>query len=77
MPDVSIVIVTYNSARVIGACLESLRAHGGEVEIALDEPVAAISPGQSLVLYSGERLLGGGFIASAQRARTELPLLAV
>ena len=28
MPDVSIVIVTYNSARVIGACLESLRAHG-------------------------------------------------
>jgi tRNA-specific 2-thiouridylase len=54
-----------------------LRSENGEVEIALDDPVAAISPGQSLVLYSGERLLGGGFIASAQRVRAELPLLAV
>lgn len=54
-----------------------LRADDVDVEIALDEPVAAITPGQSLVLYSGERLLGGGFIASAHRARTELPLLTV
>ena len=53
-----------------------LRAKAGEVEIALDEPVAAISPGQSLVIYSGERLLGGGFIASTQLARMSLPLLA-
>ena len=52
-----------------------LRAEGGEVEIALDEAVVAISPGQSLVIYSGDRLLGGGFIASPRRARTELPLL--
>jgi tRNA-specific 2-thiouridylase len=54
-----------------------LRSEGDEVEIALAEPVAAISPGQSLVLYSGERLLGGGFIASMQRARVTLPLLPV
>jgi len=54
-----------------------LRVDRGEIEIALDEAVVAISPGQSLVLYSGERLLGGGFIASAQRARAELPLLAM
>jgi tRNA-uridine 2-sulfurtransferase len=54
-----------------------LRVEDGEVEIALDEPVIAISPGQSLVIYSGDRLLGGGFIACAQRVRTTLPLLAV
>ena len=48
----------------------------GAVDIALNEPVSAISPGQSLAIYSGERLLGGGFIESAQRARS-LPLLAV
>ncbi|MEO6778849.1 MAG: tRNA 2-thiouridine(34) synthase MnmA [Gemmatimonadaceae bacterium] len=53
---------------------EVLRAEGGEVEIALDEPVAAISPGQSLVIYSGDRLLGGGFIAAARRTREPLPL---
>jgi hypothetical protein len=27
------------------------------------------------VIYSGERLLGGGFIASQDRARAALPLL--
>ena len=54
-----------------------LRVGNGEVEIVLDEAVAAISPGQSLVLYSGERLLGGGFIKSSRRLRAELPLLTV
>ena len=34
-----------------------------ERAVALDEPVAAITPGQSLVLYDGTRVLGGGFIA--------------
>jgi tRNA-specific 2-thiouridylase len=54
-----------------------LRVDDDEIEIALDEPVAAISPGQSLVIYDGDRLLGGGFIASRGPARMALPLLAV
>ena len=53
-----------------------LQAGADRLEIALDEPVAAISPGQSLAIYDGDRLLGGGFIASAQRARATLPVLA-
>jgi tRNA-specific 2-thiouridylase len=44
-----------------------------EVEIALDEPVSAITPGQSLVLYDGATVVGGGVI---DRARRELPILA-
>ena len=59
---------------------EIVRLEGGEVEIALDEPVSAITPGQSLVLYDGERVLGGGVIESAgesaRRARGALPVLA-
>ncbi len=47
-----------------------------EIELALDEPVAAITPGQSLVIYSGERVLGGGFIERAMRQRGPLPVLA-
>ncbi len=39
-----------------------LDAVAREIELALDEPVAAITPGQSLVLYQGERVLGGGLI---------------
>jgi tRNA-specific 2-thiouridylase len=35
---------------------------GGEIELSLDTPVAAIAPGQSVVLYAGDRVLGGGVI---------------
>ena len=34
----------------------------GAVSIHCDEPVRAPAPGQSAVLYDGERLLGGGFL---------------
>src|SRR4051812_23195076 len=37
-----------------------IRLDRDEIELALDEPVAAIAPGQSLVLYDGDRVLGGG-----------------
>jgi len=55
---------------------EILRIDGNELEIALDEPVSAITPGQSVVLYDGERVLGGGFIESARQQRSSLPVLA-
>ena len=35
---------------------------GGGVRIECDEPVRAPAPGQSAVLYDGDRVLGGGFI---------------
>ena len=55
---------------------EIIRLDDDEIELALDEPIAAIAPGQSLVLYDGTRVLGGGFIESARPARTPLPVLA-
>lgn len=45
---------------------EVIHADGSDVEVALDEPVAAIAPGQSAVFYSGELVLGGGFIEAAR-----------
>jgi tRNA-specific 2-thiouridylase len=53
---------------------ELLRVGDDEIELALDEPVAAITPGQSVVMYDGERVLGGGIIERARRAA--LPVLA-
>ena len=44
-----------------------IRLDADAIELALDEPVAAIAPGQSAVLYAGEVVLGGGFIASSRR----------
>ena len=58
---------------------EIIRIDGDEIELALDEPVSAIAPGQSLVLFDGTRVLGGGFIEAsrpAQTRRTMLPVLA-
>ena len=62
--------------RAAPARAEVVRLDGDEIELALDEPVAAISPGQSLVLYDGDRVLGGGIIEAARGARTALPVLA-
>jgi tRNA-specific 2-thiouridylase len=61
---------------------ELIRVDRGEIEIALDDPVSAITPGQSIVLYDGEVVLGGGFIESAAKdvapsaVRRALPILA-
>jgi tRNA-specific 2-thiouridylase len=43
------------------------------VEIALPAGAASIAPGQSVVLYDGDRVLGGGVIEASRR---ELPILA-
>jgi tRNA-specific 2-thiouridylase len=62
--------------RAAPARAEIVRLDGDEIELALDEPVAAITPGQSLVVYDGERVLGGGFIEGSRGARIALPVLA-
>ncbi len=46
---------------------------GDRIELAFAEPVSAISPGQSLVLYADARVLGGGIIDRSPRA---LPIAA-
>jgi tRNA-specific 2-thiouridylase len=60
--------------RAAPARAEIVRVDGDEIELALDEPVAAITPGQSLVLYDGARVLGGGLIERGMRVG--LPVLA-
>jgi tRNA-uridine 2-sulfurtransferase len=55
---------------------EIVRLGSHEMEIALDEPVAAITPGQSVVFYDGDLVLGGGFIDAARQQKRNLPVLA-
>ena len=49
---------------------EIIRLEGGQIELALDPPVSAVTPGQSLVLFDGDRVLGGGLIQSGRRTLT-------
>lgn len=41
------------------------RAEADYLEVTFDEPQRAITPGQSLVLYDGEYVAGGGFVLPA------------
>lgn len=50
--------VRYNSP----ACPCRVKVSGDTVTAVFETPQRGVSPGQSLVLYDGERLLGGGFI---------------
>ena len=61
--------------RTAPARAEIVRLDGDEIELALDEPVSAIAPGQSLVIYDGEKVLGGGLIERASGSRS-LPVRA-
>ena len=65
--------VRHRSRPVAGTVI---RLEGEEIELALEEPIAAITPGQSAVLYDGDRVLGGGIIERASGQRTQLPVLA-
>jgi tRNA-specific 2-thiouridylase len=65
--------------RAAPADAEVIRVDADEIELALNEPIAAITPGQSVVLYAGDRVVGGGVIERAQRERSgreALPILA-
>jgi tRNA-specific 2-thiouridylase len=51
--------IRYKSREVLGTA-EAI--DGRTVRITLDEPQRAITPGQAVVLYNGDEVLGGGVI---------------
>ena len=57
--------------RSTGAALPAtvLGAPDGWAEVVLHRPEAGVSPGQACVIYQGDRLIGGGWIAATEAAR--------
>ena len=59
--------VRYNSPPVPG----SVRVvDGDEMRVRFDEPVEAVTPGQAVVCYDGDVVLGGGWIETVERHAT-------
>lgn len=51
----------------------SVRVEGDQVEVEFDRPLRAITPGQAAVFYDGERVVGGGIIASRGEREGKAP----
>ncbi|MBU1917228.1 tRNA 2-thiouridine(34) synthase MnmA, partial [bacterium] len=49
----------------VEASIRSYNPKTGDVEITFAEPVSAITPGQAIVLYKGDIVVGGGWIESS------------
>ena len=49
-----------------GAPAEAQVLRDGRVRVRFDTPQRAVTPGQSVVLYDGDMVLGGGIIAEAE-----------
>lgn len=47
-----------------GATVEDLDERAGRVRVRFETPVSAVTPGQWLVLYRGDEVVGGGVIAA-------------
>ena len=58
----------YNSTAV-GATIE--QTGNGQIRVNFDEPQHGVSPGQAVVCYDGDRVLGGGWIDSTS---SDLPI---
>ena len=49
----------------VAACVTPLESGTGRVKVDFVKPIKAVTPGQAVVFYGGERVLGGGWIAHA------------
>lgn len=57
-------MIRYNSPAELATCFPSNSADG-KFRVVFDQPRYGVAPGQAVVVYDGERTLGGGWIESA------------
>ena len=65
-PQECMVQTRYHQTPVAGD-VEPLTPDWSRIRVRFRTPVRAVTPGQNLVLYAGDRVLGGGWIEAAER----------
>ena len=55
-------------ARPVPVTLEGGLGGGSDATIRFAEPEYGVAPGQAAVIYAGERVIGGGWIAETRAA---------
>lgn len=68
LPDAPLTAKVRSLARPVPVVLEGLLGDGAEVTIRFAQPEYGVAPGQAAVLYAGDRVVGGGWIETAEPA---------
>lgn len=67
IPDVPLTAKVRSLAKPVPITLTDSLGEGAATSIVFAEPEFGVAPGQAAVIYAGERVLGGGWIAETQR----------
>ncbi|MEP5937607.1 MAG: tRNA 2-thiouridine(34) synthase MnmA [Erythrobacter sp.] len=68
IPDAPLSVKVRSLSKPVPVTLEGSLGDGASVSIHFDEPEFGVAPGQAAVIYSGERVVGGGWIDSTTSA---------
>ena len=68
LPDAQLTAKVRSLAKPVAVTLEGALGDGASVTIRFAEPEYGVAPGQAAVLYAGERVVGGGWIADTESA---------
>ncbi len=68
LPDAPLTAKVRSLAKPVPVTLEGLLGAGADVSIRFTAPEFGVAPGQAAVLYCGDRVVGGGWIAETEAA---------
>jgi len=66
LPDEPLTAKVRSLARPVPVSLEGRLGEGSATSIRFEQPEFGVAPGQAAVLYAGDRLVGGGWIAATE-----------
>ncbi len=68
LPDEPLTAKVRSMAQPVPITLEGALGHGATVTIRFETPEYGVAPGQAAVIYAGDRVVGGGWIAATEKA---------